>query len=269
MLYKNFDGKLIAAIKGNIRERVNVMTKNKTVVKEFKKNVAKVRKVQNLLTNEDILYITAADPNTSDVILDALGKNVDEDIRAAVANNCSASIEILEYLSTDTNSTIRCSVASNFNTSVKVLEKLSKDKEDVVKLGVVRNLNVSRNCLKILSRQKDIGILVAVVQNSECSLDILQTLFAKSFKNVHPNEAIRVKIAMASNPKISLGILRRLSESKNFVIRLNAINNIKCPVDILENLSKNDPILKVRLKAQHKLENQKEKVEVNERRKVT
>ena len=236
------------------------MTKNKTVVKEFKKNVAKVRKVQNSLTNEDILYITATDPNTSGEILDALGRNVDEDIRAAVANNCSASIEILKYLSKDTNPIVRCNVASNFNTPIKVLEKLSKDKDYVVKLGIVRNICVSENCLKILSKQKDIGILVAVVQNSECSPDILQALFAKSFKNVNPNEAIRVKIAMASNSKISLSILRQLSESKNFVVRLNAINNIKCPVDILENLSKNDPILDVRSKAQYKLENQKEKV---------
>jgi len=234
------------------------MKKNKEVVRDFKRNVKKVREVPNSLTGEDILCIVAADPNTSGEFLDALSKNSNVDIRAIVANNRYVLTEVLDHLSKDKDVKVRCCVATNPNTSVKALERLSKDKERDVKFGVAYNPSVSRNCLMLLSKQKDTSILIAVVSNSECLRDILRTIFGQSLRGIYDvHDTVRIQSAIAFNSRTPLNILKQLSESKDFCTRSNVVNNANCPVEILENLSKNDAMARVRAMAQCKLENRK------------
>ncbi|KKL79827.1 hypothetical protein LCGC14_2010910 [marine sediment metagenome] len=180
------------------------MKKNKEVVRDFKRNVKKVREVPNSLTGEDILCIVAADPNTSGEFLDALSKNSNVDIRAIVANNRYVLTEVLDHLSKDKDVKVRCCVATNPNTSVKALERLSKDKERDVKFGVAYNPSVSRNCLMLLSKQKDTSILIAVVSNSECLRDILRTIFGQSLRGIYDvHDTVRIQSAIAFKRRIS------------------------------------------------------------------
>ncbi len=233
------------------------MNENKTLTKVFKTNINRIKKVQISLTDEDILQITAANPNTQEEILDALSKNSSESIRAAVASNCSTFPELLENLSKDRSVKVKGNVAANTNTFTKTLEKLSKDRNISVIRNVAANTNASRKCCQLLSKQKDIFILICVVKNSACPSSILQEFFEKSSMSTYnKHDAVRLQSAIACNSNIKVNLLEQLSKSKDFCTRLNVINNTNCSVAILKKLSKDLTPL-VAVSAQRKLKSDK------------
>ena len=84
--------------------------------------------IETLYRNAKEVRIEAAEAaNSSQAILEALSKDIDQDVREAVAANPSSSQSILEALSEDEEGGVRCEVALNSNVSEQILEVLEND----------------------------------------------------------------------------------------------------------------------------------------------
>jgi hypothetical protein len=187
--------------------------------------------INNLSSRELVNLIR--NPNTSPDVLDSIAHMyTNESFLWWISLNPNTSVKTLAYLSTLDSVQVRCSVASNTNTPPSILTKFAaSDYPDIV-LAVANNVNtpVAAFDYIVTSKHYHWPPLMAVAENPSVSLGILRRLAS------HPDDTGNVRMAVASNPKSTIEILVKIVDFERnnrdkLVPKVLKVcyNNKKCP----------------------------------------
>ncbi len=116
-------------------------------------------------------------------LLRELSESGDMGSRWAVAKNPHTPVDILEKLGGDSVNLVRALVATNPNTPSKMLETLFSD-EKIVRDGLSGNPSTPQKLFKVLSDDKDKMVRMRLAENPSVSLDILEKLKSDRDENV-------------------------------------------------------------------------------------
>ncbi len=116
-------------------------------------------------------------------LLRDLADSLDMGSRWAVAKNPHTPVDILERLGADEVNLVRALVATNPNTPSNILEKLFSD-EKIVRDGLSGNPSTPQRIFKVLSDDKDKMVRMRLAENRAVSVDILKKLQKDSDESV-------------------------------------------------------------------------------------
>lgn len=194
---------------------------------------------------------------TSKVVLSALSKDEDEDIRTLVATHKNTPPEALLSLSKDKNEFVREEVAKNPSSPPEALEILAKDEDVDVLAGVVVNPNTPKDILKQLSNHSNPGIEKLakylqqlgenkikryVIKEDESNLFIARDVNTPSERlaMLAKDEDENVRRSVAGNPSTPPEALTMLAKDKEVEIRFYVARNHNTPSEILTMLAKDE-----------------------------
>jgi hypothetical protein len=178
----------------------------------------------------------AGNPATPVVVLEALAKDEDSDVRRAVAGNPSTPVKLLEEIAKAKDEWVRRALANNRATPVSVLVRLARgytvDANDDVAIYAYHNLISSGARLDAFAASGSGAVRRAVAMSDATSVAVLEQL-AKD-KNSD------VRSAVAGNPATPVALLEQLVKDENKSVRECVAGNSATPVTLLEQLVKDE-----------------------------
>lgn len=140
----------------------------------------------------------ASNYQTPAVILDALSKYGDTEVRIRVAWNANTSAHTLSRLAEDVDIEVLHGVAQNANTPVDILAKLVNI--DFAKYSVAWNPNTSTEILLKLVDSDNIGVQQAVAQHPNSSVEVLTKLVSAVVSRPTNNLNLNCQYELNNNP---------------------------------------------------------------------
>jgi hypothetical protein len=180
----------------------------------------------------------ASTPIISEYLLEQLGVDLDEGVRAAVGANPNTRLATLERLATDPSIDVRQAVARNSATPVGVLQAFALEADDVVLKAIAFNpstpVPLRAGVLEKLVTSTETAIRIAVAQNNNSPESVLRQLAA--------DRDIKVRLAVASNPSTHPEVLEQLSQHANLRPALfrNPTTPTDAKLDLIEHMSKDE-----------------------------
>ena len=184
----------------------------------------------------------------------------DLETRKNLAATIDTPVEVLRQLSEDPEAEVRYLVASNPNTPTEVLQKLGEEFPEAVtanpvfdllalenpdnkfiKLSLARSSTTSEETLvRLVKTQIDEEeIICAVAKNISTPIHILEKLatwFPK--KCTDANSGSNVHACVATNPKTSSPLLKKLAEHEHSLVRQAVAKNTNTSLEVLEKLAR-------------------------------
>jgi hypothetical protein len=183
------------------------------------------------------------------VVMEALAREDERDIRKSVAFNSAASGAILEMLAHDKDSVVRRVVASNPSTSIELLPVLANDDDKYVRVGVARNQSTPPDLLAMLALDSERIVRANAASNpafsgtgssADASALSVKTTFRLGLTNAGRSASKRIKAARAAADPIAaarelkVGWIKDLTRTTQpGISRLAALAQPECPPDAL------------------------------------
>lgn len=176
----------------------------------------------------------ASNPNTKEDELRKLSASMYPEIQVRVINNPKCPVDVLDRLSTSRHNEVLVAIAKNPKSSSDVLRRLANSGIKDVKSVAASNPNFKVDeLIKLSDKDKDLSSSAeALASSKKTSVEVLNSFLEG--KDIRLRLlALDSLIEKAKSPQATPEELTVLAQSKILNVKVAAINNSLCPLDVV------------------------------------
>ena len=208
--------------------------------------------------DEDVQFRALFNPNISEATFKKYMGSKNDLLRSALASYPSAEPAFLQKLLNDKDNDVRRDAIANPHFPIEMLYKLDQNNRSTQEI-ISHKENIPLDLLTLYSKSKDESIRKNIAENPNTPTAIIDQLATDKAQGVresalcHPNISSQVlekaalsssfQYCMASHPKLSIQVQKKLMHSDDIGIHSALAENKNANNQVLEYLLKNNPIM--------------------------